>query len=95
MSAIKERMQIARIVKERPEQLKGFEVLAIDGPAGSVTGHQDDVDDRHLVVHAGGRFLGKDVVIEVDAIDEIDPEHKTIHVDRIVDWVKSSPKVGH
>lgn len=95
MDVITERMDIARIIKERPEQLKDFSVVAIDGPAGRVPPYQSDVDDEHLVVHAGGRIFGKDVVIEVDVIDEIDPQNRTVHVNRIVDWVKSSPKLGH
>ena len=94
MSAITERTDIARIIQTRPEQLKDFTVKAIDGEAGHVSGHQDEVDDRHLVVHAGGRFFGTDLVIEVDAIDRVDPENQEIHVDRIVDWVKSSPRLG-
>lgn len=95
MNAITDRTEIARIIRDRPEQLRGFTVTTIDGEAGHVaSSHQEEVDDLHLVIHLGNRFLGKDVVIEADAIDAVDPEQQTIHVDRIRDWVKSSPKVS-
>ncbi len=94
MTAITDRHEIARIISDRPEQLRGFAVTTIDGDAGRVAGHQEDVDEAHLVIHLGGKLFGKDVVIEADAIDQVDPQGQTIHVDRIRDWVKSSPKVG-
>lgn len=96
MSAVTDRGSIDSIVRERPEQLHDFDVATIDGYAGKVARHQGDVDDQHLVIHLDGPLglFGKDVVIESDVIDEIDAQHRRIHVDRISQWVKQSPKLG-
>jgi hypothetical protein len=96
MSAVTDRTSIARIVHDQADALQGFAVEAIDGTAGTVAKDQDRVDDEHVVVHVDSGFLGlfgKDVVVEVDAIDAIDAEQRRIHVDRIADWVEASPKV--
>ena len=96
MTAVKDRESIDRIMHDQARALEGFTVMAIDGEAGRVAKGQDRVDDEHLLVHVGSgliKILGSDVVVETDAIDAIDTEAKEIHVDRIVDWVKASPKI--
>lgn len=96
MSAVKDRQSIDRIIHDQAEALHGFEVTTIDGVAGKVAKGQDQVDDQHLVVHVDKGPLGlfgADVVVEVDAIDRIDAAAHEVHVDRITDWVRSSPKL--
>lgn len=98
MSAVTDRTSITRIVQEQADALQGFTVEAIDGEAGTVAKDQSRVDDEHLLVHVDSGFMGlfgKDVVVEVDAIDEIDAQQRRVHVDRIADWVEASPKVEH
>ncbi|WP_370325856.1 hypothetical protein [Euzebya sp.] len=97
MSAVTDRIDIARIVHDRPEQLAGFTIVATDGEAGQVADapKQDEVDDQHLVVHVGTKLFGSDVVVETDVISSVDAQAREVHVDRIADWVKSSPKLKH
>ncbi len=95
MSAVTDRIQIINLVHDRASELEGFRVIAKDGEAGTVHGDQDAVDDRHIVVHVGNKLFGHDVVVESDVITTIDLDAKEIHVDRIADWVKSSPNAKH
>lgn len=95
MDAVSDKTEIRRIVHDRPEQLEGFTVVATDGQAGKVAGRQEEVDDYHFVVHIGKKMLGHDVVLEIDVISLIDPKAQEVHVDRITDWVKSSPRLKH
>lgn len=98
MSTIDDRMSLDRILKDRPEQLAGFSVIAIDGEAGRVAQGQARTDDRHLAVHVSSGLLGlfgSDVAVEYEAIDGIDPEARQVHVNRITEWVKASPRVDH
>lgn len=95
MDAVTDKTEIRRIVHDRPEQLEGFTVVATDGQAGKVGAHQEEVDDYHLVVHVGPKMLGHDVVLESDVITLVDPAAQEVHVDRITDWVKSSPRLKH
>ncbi len=95
MTAVSDRHSINRIVREQAEALQGFTVLTVDGEAGKVAKAQDRIDEDHLVVHVDGflGLFGSDVVVENEAIDTVDTVQRTIHVDRITDWVKSSPTV--
>ncbi len=96
MTAVRDRNSIDRILHEQADALEGFSVIAIDGEAGRVAKDQSRTDPDHLLIHLDG-FLGifgnHDVVIETEAIDVVDTQTQMIHVDRIIDWVKSSPKV--
>lgn len=95
MTAVTDPGSIQRMVQQQAKALEGFDVVAIDGDAGRVAKRHPLADESHLVVHVGGAMglFGKDVVIELDAVDAIDTETRQIHVDRIVDWVKASPKL--
>ena len=93
MTAVHDRTSMDRIIHEQADALAGFTVLASDGEAGTVAPDQGRVDDEHLLVHVGGRIFGKDVVVETSVISAIDAREQEVHVDRIVDWVQSSPKL--
>lgn len=95
MDAVTDQGDIRKIIAERPEQLEGFTVVASDGQAGRVAANQDQVDDDHLVVHVGNRMLGHDVVIESEVVSRIDHKAREVHLSRITDWVKSSPRLKH
>lgn len=73
------------------QELVGFAVEAIDGKAGTVTPHTAEVDPAHLVVRTGP--LGHEVVVETEAIREVDADAEVIHVDRVKAWVKESPSL--
>ncbi|MEE8602002.1 hypothetical protein [Euzebya tangerina] len=95
MSKVKDRGSIDRIIHDQADALGGFTVLARDGVAGKIAGDQDRVGDNHLIVRVGGRLRGNDVVVETTVVSAIDAAQKEIHVDRIADWVKASPKLKH
>jgi hypothetical protein len=93
MTDVRDPQEIARLVHDN--QLEGFKVIAKDGEAGMVSRAQDHVDDLHMAVHVGSKLLGSDVAVETEVITVIDLDAKEVRIDRIKDWVKSSPKVKH
>lgn len=80
--------------KPDTHELIGYDVEAVDGHAGRVVPATDRIDDDHLVVRTG-RLLGREVVIETDAIREVDPDQEVVELARVKEWVKQSPKLKH
>lgn len=93
MPTITDRLDIYSMLRDPNTDLSGYSVVAIDDRAGMLSNKQDDVDDSHLVIHVGPPLLGHDVVVEADVVDRIDTDEHVIHVDRIADWVKASPRL--
>lgn len=93
MPTITDRIAIEEYLRDPQHDLTGYKVIAIDDPAGTLTDNQDEVDDSHMVAHVGPPIIGKEVVIETDVVVEIDTDQREVRVDRIADWVKSSPKL--
>ncbi|MGI9015821.1 MAG: hypothetical protein ACR2HR_01730 [Euzebya sp.] len=93
MGAVTDRASIDKILHDQPEALKGYDVHTVDGHAGKLADGQDRVDEEHVVVHIGGKLFGSDVVMETEAIKAVDTAEHVVEVDRITDWVKSSPKL--
>ncbi len=93
MATITDRIDIDTYLRDPNADLSGFKVIAIDDSAGTLADKQQEVDDSHLVVHVGPKLVGHDVVVETDVVTSIDTDQREIHVDRIADWVKSSPKL--
>lgn len=95
MATITERSDIETYLRDPAADVSGFTVVAIDDRAGTVASTQDAVDDGHMVVHVGPPIIGSDVVVETEVVTAIDTDQREIHVDRIADWVKASPKLKH
>lgn len=92
MPTLTDRIDITGYLRQHPADMAGWSVIAIDEPAGKLVDKHTEIDERHMVVHVGPPVLGSDVVVETDVVTSIDTDTHEIHVDRIADWVKSSPK---
>lgn len=79
------------------KDLSGFALAARDGEIGKPK--EVYFDDqvwiiRYLVVHMGGRFLGREVLIAPYSIESIDEETRRIVVKLTCEQVENSPPVG-
>jgi hypothetical protein len=77
--------------------LSGFTLAARDGEIGKLK--EVYFDDqvwlvRYLVVHMGGRFLGREVLIAPHSIESVDGEGRRIVVKLTCEQVENSPPVG-
>lgn len=79
------------------KDLSGFGLQASDGEIGKL--EEVYFDDqvwlvRYLVVHMGGRFLGREVLIAPHSIESVDGEGRRIVVKLTCEQVENSPPVG-
>ncbi|MFI6006548.1 PRC-barrel domain-containing protein [Streptomyces sp. NPDC051366] len=72
--------------------LTGYKVEAVDGSIGTVDKHSDEVGDAYLVVDTGVWIFGKEVLLPAGTVISIDPEQRTIHVERTKEQIKGSPE---
>ncbi|MFF5428138.1 MULTISPECIES: PRC-barrel domain-containing protein [unclassified Streptomyces] len=72
--------------------LTGFKVEATDGAIGKVDKHSDEAGDAYLVVDTGLWIFGKEVLLPASAVVRVDPEERTIHVDRTKEQIKDAPE---
>ncbi|MFF7613402.1 PRC-barrel domain-containing protein [Streptomyces lavendulae] len=72
--------------------LTGYKVEAVDGSIGKVDKHSDEVGDSYLVVDTGVWIFGKEVLLPAGTVISIDPEQRTIHVERTKEQIKDSPE---
>ncbi|MFC8795861.1 PRC-barrel domain containing protein [Streptomyces cinereoruber] len=72
--------------------LTDYKVEATDGGIGKVDKHSDEVDDSYLVVDTGVWIFGKEVLLPASTVTRIDPEERTIFVDRTKDQIKDAPE---
>ncbi|MFF5973308.1 PRC-barrel domain containing protein [Streptomyces sp. NPDC012769] len=73
-------------------ELTGYKVEAIDGGIGKVDKYSDAVGDAYLVVDTGVWIFGKEVLIPAGAVVRVDPDDRTIHVDRTKEQIKNAPE---
>ncbi|MER7621830.1 PRC-barrel domain-containing protein [Streptomyces sp. NPDC126503] len=72
--------------------LTGYRVEATDGAIGKVDKHSDEAGDAYLVVDTGPWIFGKEVLLPASAVVRVDPEERTIHVDRTKEQIKDAPE---
>lgn len=72
--------------------LSGWKVAATDGAIGKVDKHNDEVGDAYLVVDTGVWIFGKEVLIPVGAVIDVDLENETVHVDATKEQIKAAPE---
>ncbi|MFI5983741.1 PRC-barrel domain containing protein [Streptomyces sp. NPDC051555] len=72
--------------------LTGYKVEATDGTIGKVDKHSDEVDDAYLVVDTGVWIFGKEVLLPASRVVSIDPEERTVFVDRTKGQIKDAPE---
>jgi hypothetical protein len=72
--------------------LSGFRVEARDGEIGKVDEASAESGSDALIVDTGPLVFGRKVLLPVGTIERIDPESKTIYVDRTKDEIKDAPE---
>jgi hypothetical protein len=72
--------------------LSDYQVAAIDGEIGKVDPATFELGSDSIIVDTGPLVFGKKVILPVGTIERIDPDSKTIYVDRTKDDIKSAPE---
>jgi hypothetical protein len=70
----------------------GFRVEATDGEVGKVDEQNWEVGSAYLVVETGPWVLGKKVMLPAATVARMDPDEKTIYIDRSREEVKNAPE---
>jgi hypothetical protein len=77
---------------EEEVDLKGFEVEATDGKVGTIVDAAYELGSSWLVVDTGPWIFGRKVLLPAGTVRSIDPEARTVHVDRSREEIKSAPE---
>ena len=77
----------------RGVDLAGFSVEAADGGIGKIDEATYDTSRSFIVVDTGPWIFGKKVMLPAGVIYRVDPEAKTVYVDRSNDEIKNAPEL--
>ncbi len=69
----------------------GFHVEAIDGRIGSVDEATYETDGSFLIVDTGPWIFGKKVMIPAGIVSRVDPDERTVYVDKRKQQIKDAP----
>ncbi|MFC9324228.1 hypothetical protein [Kitasatospora sp. NPDC057015] len=58
--------------------LTGYQVDGVDGRIGKVDRHSDYVDEQHLVVDTGIWVFGREVIVPMTAVTDVDEQRRTV-----------------
>jgi hypothetical protein len=72
--------------------LTGFEVEATDGSIGKIDEATYDVGGSYIVVDTGPWIFGKKVLLPAGIITRVDPNERTVWVDRTKDAIENAPE---
>jgi hypothetical protein len=72
--------------------MSGFRVEAEDGEIGKVDRATYEVGPGSIVVDTGPWIIGKKTMLPAATIERIDPEERTIYVDRTREEIKNAPE---
>jgi hypothetical protein len=72
--------------------LSDYRVEAVDGEIGKVDPATYQSGGDSLIVDTGPLVFGQKVFLPVGTIERIDPESRTIYVDRTKDEIKHAPE---
>jgi len=72
--------------------LSGFKVEATDGDIGKVDEATNEIGSSFIIVDTGPWIFGKKVMLPAGVVERIDPESKTVFVDRSKDEIKHAPE---
>ncbi|MFI6035123.1 PRC-barrel domain containing protein [Streptomyces sp. NPDC051315] len=73
------------------DDLTGYQVIALDGPAGKVSKYSRDLGRNFLVVRTGSRLFGRDVVLGSDVVVGVRHEDRTVRLSRTKSEIRSAP----
>ena len=74
--------------------LRGYEVEALDGRIGTVDEATHDGPGGYVVVDSGPWIFPKKVMLPAGVIDRVDPEGRTVHVNRTRQEIKNAPDLA-
>ena len=72
--------------------LEGFGVEARDGSIGKIDEVTNDLAGSYVIVDTGPWIFGKKVMIPARAIQRLDIEGRSVHIDLTKDQIKASPE---
>jgi hypothetical protein len=72
--------------------LSDFEVEAIDGKIGKVDPATYEAGGDSIIVDTGPLVFGRKVFLPVGTIERLDPDSRTIYIDRTKDEIKNAPE---
>jgi hypothetical protein len=72
--------------------LTGFEVEATDGKVGTIVDAAYELGSSWLVVDTGPWIFGRKVLLPAGTVESIDPEARTVQVDRSREDIKNAPE---
>src|SRR4051794_28742316 len=72
--------------------ISGFTVEARDGKIGKVDHVSYETGGSLLVVDTGPWIFGKKVLLPAGVVEQVDPDSKTVFVDRTKDEIKNAPE---
>jgi hypothetical protein len=72
--------------------LTGFEVEATDGKVGKIVDATYELGSSWLVVDTGPWIFGKKALLPAGTVQSIDPETRTVRVDRSREEIKNAPE---
>ena len=72
--------------------LAGFSVEATDGHIGKVDEATHEAGGSFLIVDTGPWIFGKKVMLPAGVVERIDPESKTVYVNRTKEEIKNAPE---
>jgi hypothetical protein len=72
--------------------LIGYSVEATDGSIGKIDDATNEIGASYIVVDTGPWIFGKHVLLPAGVIERIDPDSKTVYVNRTKDEIKNSPE---
>jgi hypothetical protein len=72
--------------------LTDFKVEALDGEIGKVDDATYETGTSTIIVDTGPWILGKKAMLPAGTIERIDPDERTIYVDRTKDEIKAAPE---
>ena len=75
-----------------PDNVVGFDVVAIDGSIGEVDDATLDVSGSFIVVDTGPWIFGKKVMLPAGVIKDVNHDQQQVFVHRTKDEIKNSPE---
>jgi hypothetical protein len=72
--------------------LIGYSVEATDGSIGKIDDATNEVGGSYIVVDTGPWIFGKHVLLPAGVIERVDPDSKTVYVNRTKGEIKDSPE---
>jgi hypothetical protein len=74
------------------QDIRGYDVEAIDGSIGKIDDETLETDTGHIVVDTGPWIFGKKVMLPVGVLKTVDHVNEKVFVNRTKDEIKNAPE---